>query len=653
MLEIGINIKMITSVGELPAITPKDLFLDVETTSADPKEFGTYPWRGDRMCGFSFTWDDHPVVYYIPLRHQHSNVDLEGVIRWLDDILSKTGDWVNHNIKFDAIFLAADGIDVVDKSVRLVDTLTMAKTYDTDRTNFGLKNLCRDWLNLPMDEELEIKAYLKEIKSKSYGELPPDMCGRYACMDVIGNRKLYRRLQAEQPAEYVKFWETEIRLTKTLLWTELKGFQMDLLGIKKEAYHTLKKTIDLSSKLSDISGREFSNSSAWVYDVLINQLGLPVLARNEKTGNPTFNKKALKTYLGFPQVAVSQSTTELIKTLETYRKESQYKSLFLDPFQELGQYDNRIHPVYNQLLRTSRMSCRGPNIQQQNSRSKLLFRPEPGRCFISCDYSQIEFRIIAHYSQDADVIRAYNEDPDTDFHTLTATFIYSITLDQVKKKHRSPAKTMNFGMGFGMGRAKAVRNVATDSMIIDEINDILDDNNVRDPKERAKLFEVMSSERANMVFNTYHERMPGIRRTSSSAAETARARGYVFNAYGRRRHLPVKACFKAFNSVVQGTAMDIIKERMVATSHVYDPWFRGNDIRIVANVHDEILYDAPVELMLDTAVHTEICNRLESPSVTFRVPIRVGLGVSKNSWAEAAGEDTIKVDGKVVGGKIR
>lgn len=138
---------------------------------------------------------------------------------------------------------------------------------------------------------------------------------------------------------------------------------------------------------------------------------------------------------------------------------------------------------------------------------------------------------------------------------------------------------------------------------------------------------------------------------SRLAESNCRRRGFVFNAYGRRRHLPDKVARKAFNSVIQGGAMDLIKERMVACHR--DEWLRSMGIRIVANVHDEVLFEAPTELMLNSEVHRRILDLLQSPSVPFSVPIRAGLGVSAKSWAEAAGDDTVlDAEGKPAAGRI-
>lgn len=631
MERLADNVFMVESVEELPKVFCKELFLDVETTSFNPKRGGDNPWGGDRICGLSVTWDDHPEVYYVPVRHDglFVNIDVDGFRAWLARTLADAPEWINHSVKFDAHLCLADG---AEPSKRLIDTLVLAKIHDTDRMQYGLKVLMKDWLDMPPDERDDVERYLKSVKSKNFGDVPPDILGRYAAKDVIANRALYRMLQREKYDGAP--WEHEIALTSVLLRIERHGFSIDKLEVKKELARTSKKIIDLASKIAELTGREYSGSSTWIYDLLVNVNGLPILLFNDKTGRPTFNKRALKMY----ESVCSGELLSVVKAIAELRIEDQYRGLFLEPFLELSK-DGRIHPSYNQLVRTGRMSCRNPNIQQQNKRSKKLLHPDPGRCFISCDYSQIEFRLIAHYSRDEDVIRAYNEDPDTDFHDLVTSIIYGIPIEKVTKALRKKGKTINFGMGYGMGKRKLLMTLMSDPDIIAEVTAELDAEGVLEPELRKSEFDQRCEARALDVYSKYHERMPGIHNVSRSASDVCKRRGFVFNPYGRRRHLPVKFARKAFNSIVQGGAMDIIKEAMVRCDQ--DEYLQERDVYIVANVHDEIVFSAPVERMLDKDLHDHIVRILESPSVAFRVPIRVGLGVSAKSWAEAAGDDTI------------
>lgn len=622
MIRASDNVYVVESVSELPEFRNcVEVFEDVETTAFEKKRYGNYPWRGDRICGLAVTVDDCPIAYYVPVRHEllgSKNLPIDAVVRWQKDLLRPGREWINHNVKFDAHFVAAEGVEI---PCDLICTLTLAKIHDTDFGRYGQEVLCRRWLGMDTSYKLDVDTYLKSTKSKDMAEVPVDLLARRAGFDVLGSRALYRFL-CEHKYEGAP-WETEIELTKMLWEMESVGLRISPSTVKQELVRTMRNLILLSDDISEKSGREFTNSKDWVYDYLVNANGLPVLAYHEKTGRPTFNKRALRLYESY---CVGE-LKEVVKKIREFRVDAQYKGLFLDPFLELVA-DDRIHPRYNQIVRTGRMSSSGPNIQQQNKRSKKLVLPDPGRCFIAVDYSQIEFRLIAHYAQDADVIRAYNEDPNTDFHKFVATLLYDVPLDKVTKELRSPAKTMNFGMGYGMGQRKATSSVKADPAIIREVQEKLKDVPMSDV-ERRRLFDELTDKRAVEVYNTYHEKMPGIRRVSRDADRICRQRGYVFNAYGRRRHLRKDDSRKAFNSVVQGGAMDIIKERMLACRR--DDFLRSNDVRVAINVHDEVVFDAPKDH--DPAVRTRIFEILENPSAKFRVPIRVDMGISAKDWS--------------------
>jgi DNA polymerase-1 len=651
---------MVETVEELPQLLfAAELFLDVETQRVYD---GLYPWKGDRICGVGVTINDDPQTWYIPVRHtvgERYNIPIEAFQKWLKDTVWTAQAWINHNLPIDAVFCHFDGATWDKFTGRAIDTLTLSKVHDSDRFGHGLKQLCREWLGMEMSEEREIKAYLDGIKSKSYADVPPDKLGAYAGMDVIANRKLYRFLQANRPPRdrtdkpgIPDIWETEIGLQAGLIDIEIRGLQANRNELRLEQRTSLSKTIQWCDDVARVTGREFTNSNQCKYDMLINRLQLPVLAtkwekdeytgRRYDTGRPTFDKKAMALYEVHPHVTSSKKATFIVKNLRALATEGQYQGLFLIPFQELMDDDQIIHPTYNPVVRTGRMSCKRPNSQQQNKRSKKLIHPRKGYGFISCDYSQIEYRLIAHYTNDPDTIRAYNENPDIDYHQWVADLI-GVT--------RKAGKTLNFGMAYGAGKKKVESELAANPDIIAHVSEMITDQVKAggvSEADRDELFHQMCKAHAAKVYQAYHEKMPGIRRTAKEADIICRRRGYIFNAYGRRRHLPQTHAHKAFNSLVQGCAMDLIKERMLYLMPRYNAWMRERDIHIVANVHDEVLFEVPEALLLDRTVHDYLIQALETPTIKFRVPIRVGLGVSKKHWAEAAGDDAILSDGRVI-----
>lgn len=624
-----------------------DLYLDVETQNNNEDEedlkkvAGMYAYAGDRLAGFAYTVDDCPDVFYVPMRHSRGkNVDLEAAKSWLKIALKSCKRWINHNILFDAVFCHFEGADF---ECELHDTLTLAKMHDSDRyAGFGLKELGRDWLNLPMDEELRLKAYLRDMRIKSYADAPTDMMGEYACMDVYSNRKLFKFLESNWPEDMNRIRDIEVRLTPVLYDMEIRGLQTNELELKLAKRDCLISMISNAEIIERNTQREWTNSNQVVYDILCNVFGMPVLAYKidrDDDGHPyitdraTFDKNALKLYQVHPTTLSDPKIKETIDAMIEFRKESQFRSLFIEPYLALRDDAGFIHPTYNQLVRTGRMSGRRPNAQQLNKRAKGLIHPRAGHSFISCDYSQIEFRLIVHYIQDEQAIRAYNEDPDTDFHQWIADLV---------GVQRRAAKGLNFGMGYGAGKRKVTAMLATNPDIIEEIGHKIAEMDIP-PEHREAKYRELCEIRAAEAYQTYHERLPGIKQTSEFAASIARRRGWVFNGLGRRRHLLPEYSRKAFNSIIQGFAMDLMKERMITLAPRYNSWTRSIGLHLNANVHDELLMEAPDEVASDPSVQQKLFEHLETPCVPLLIPIRVGMGVSNKSWKDADGDGPGKV----------
>lgn len=584
----------------------KRLYLDVETTSFNDKEAAFNSWKGHRIAGIAVCADDGP-AHYLSIRHQNSdNLDVGVVMRWLQETLDSCGEWINHNIKFDAHFVEAEGVRV---NCPLADTVVLAKMIDSDAQSHALKPLCRG-IGLEMEEELEVKAWLKGAKTKDYGALPADICGRYAKMDVIGNRALYEYLLEHLPEDMCELWETEKKLTSVLLDMERTGLQIDEKACKIAQVTSLRRMIEATDEVEKLTGIELVNSPKCMFEILCTQLGLPVLARTD-SGGPSFDKHAMKLYLGHSEVVTNERARRVLELLRTYRTESQFKGLFADSFLDKA-VDGVLHPNYNQLVRTGRMSCSDPNSQQFNKRAKQLITPRGA--FFSTDASQVEFRVIAHYIKDEDVIQAYEENADTDFHQWVADLCGVA---------RSPAKTLNFAMAYGAGKSRITQELSGNPKIMEEVGKEL--AGVR-PQDRAREYAKRCERRAAEIYRAYHERLPGVKSTSERASGAARRRGWVRNVYGRRRHLPLAHAHKAFNSLVQGCAMDIIKQKMVELHPML------TDCKLVANVHDELLIEGPVDLVEDPKWQRMVLDVLEGPT-NIRVPIKWDSGTSRESWA--------------------
>ena len=656
---------LVESVDELPDLFgAKEVFLDLETrnfiaeklwvkrkeqgrlSDEDKKMLehgGFYPFGGDRYCGVAVTVDDDPKSYYVPIRHidtpVYKNLPIPQVNDWVRKIIRSCDRWVNHNVNFDAQFLA---IENVEFDCQLACTLTLSKIINSDRFSHDLKIICPEYLGYDVETSNRVDNYLAATFSAAhwynYAKVPVDILGAYACDDVLMNRLLYRYFMSKLDESQYQLWETEKNLTAVLFDMERSGMRIDKKECMIESYKSLNEMIKYGDVIQRLAGREFVNSAQCIYDILINQFGMPLLATKKErkdgkeidTGRPTFDKFALPLYEVHPMALANPELLQIIEAIKICRTESQFKGMYSDAFIRLADEDNIIHPTYNQTVRTGRMSAKRPNSQGQNQRSKALIHPRPGYGYMSRDYSQIEFRLIAHYLKDMNLIDAYNNDPNTDFHQWVADLMY-VT--------RTVGKTLNFGMAYGAGERKVIKDLIANPDVVKEIskqiNKMLESGEL-DLDNRDKVFIQMCKSHAKGAYHTYHEKIPGLRDTSRRAMNACKLRGYIFNAYGRRRHLPAKACYKAFNSLIQSCAMDLMKERMVALAPRFNKKIRDWDIRLAANVHDELLFESPLDLLEDPEVNAYIKEMLETPSIKFRIPIYIDLGTSAVSWADAA-----------------
>lgn len=621
MIEFSNGGKLVEDAAELPHIRASRVFADLETTSGHPRLDALNPWHHSRVAGIAITTDDSPGSWYVPVGHHDGrNLPRDVVRAWAADVMAAADEWVNHNVKYDAHVLAND-LGVMPPG-RLVDTVTLAKIIDSDRGvrgGYGLKALSRTWLREDIDRYQESLApYLD--RNKDWGAIPTDITAEYACQDVLTGRRLYRYEDAQCPEDCRRVWDTETELTYVLFDMERAGMGVDPQQLRVAEMLNIARMLKLEEELERIVGRSFRpHVSDDCFDVLCNQYGLPVMGRTEE-GNPSFDKHAMAAYSAHPE-----APQEVVSRIMDYRHLHTLNSFFVTKYQDLH-IDGTLHPSYNQTVRTGRMSCRDPNAQQLSSDAKALIIPRPGNVICSSDYSQIEFRIIVHYIRDEPCIAAYTEDPDTDFHRWVADMI---------PMPRRPAKNVNFMMGYGGGRNKCVSMLAANKDVVggllDRVEELVAEGEIK-PDQRKRAFDVLCGRKANAVYDKYHETLPGLRRTSGDAARVCQRRGYVKNLRGRRRHLPSDAAHRAFNTLCQSSAADIMKERTVALWKA----LRGTPIRIIGSVHDDTLTEGPRECFEDPRTLPAIASILEATDVTLRVPLRCSAGVSDANWLAAS-----------------
>lgn len=667
---------VVQSPEELPDLTGgKELWMDVETN-------GLYPWsaqHGHRMCGIAATVDDANEAWYVPFRHRDGrwNIPLSAATAWMQRGLPKRATWANANVKFDARHMLHDGY-VHEGAMH--DTTVAAKLHDSDRFTYHLKDIGKDWLGREADERDKIREYLDGLKKAwqrsarkvadrgrepDYSDIPADLLGEYACQDVFLNRDVQRHCDKNRPADVEPVWRLETKLTPVLFDMEREGMRVDRMQLRLAEARCLRRLIEIQERLEHLIGREYVDSAQSNHDVICNQLGLPVLARQGESQeltfdgfdpadgeredgepeSPSFDKHALARYAVHPDVLGSERAKETIELIIENRRENHFLTLFIRVFNEHMDGGGVLHPDYNQVVRTGRTSCRKPNAQQMSKRAKQLIVPPEGMRILSADASQIEFRIIVHYIQDKAAIAAYLADPRTDFHQWVA--------DQIGIE-RKPAKNVNFATGYGAGRRKVTSMVAANPVIMERVgkrvNEMIADGQLRE-HERDQAYRRMCRIIAERIYEDYHARFPGIRTLTRIAEGRCRQRGWVMTAFGRRRHLGPRAAHRAFNAAVQGTAMDYIKTRMVALAPRYNDWARDVGLRPSQCVHDELTWHVPAGVAADPAVRAEIERMLEVQEVQFRVPFVWEMGVG-STWAEAAGDAVLSDSGEWIAGRV-
>lgn len=642
---------LIESTSDLPDLRRASrLFGDFEVSSNDPKVKALDPWDREHasLCGIAAAADDSP-AYYLPCDWgcKWGGLSHETVQAWWFDTISTAKLWVNHNVKYDMHISALDLGVVRDDDV--LCTLTQAKLVDSDRFGgnpYGLDRLARDWLKRDISRyEEALKPWL--VNTHDYGEIPIDVIADYGCNDVITVRQLDKYIRELMPEPCQTVSRVEQQLTAVLFDIERTGMVVnpDDLRVKEILiYHEL---MLLHSRLEQRTGRVFRpHVSEDCFEILCNQYGLPVLEwtkeeedlEDDEERNASFNKHVLAKYAVHPF-----APQDVVQDIIRYRHLNTLNNFFVKKYQERAiKHDDgvyRMHPSYNQAVRTGRLSCKNPNAMQLSEEAKELILPPPGMTILSCDDSQIEYRTIVHYTQNPRAIKAYNENPDTDFHQFVADVITETMGSPIS---RDPAKTCNFLMGYGGGKARLLGALSSDTTLMGGIVGYVDQKVASGevkPEHREAVYTQLAARRAEQVYNAYHGNLPELKTVSKDVERTCRMRsgpgrpGYVQNVAGRRRHLPPTMAHIGFNAINQSLAADMMKERMVRLWH----YLREHElpIKMMAQVHDDLTFIVPTEICTPE-LKREIAGFMEDCTYKLRVPIRVAIGVSDQNWRLAS-----------------
>ncbi len=415
-------------------------------------------------------------------------------------------------------------------------------------------------------------------------------------LDNCSYAKLHKKLEELNLSKL--YYELELPLVRVLADMESEGILVNREALTAFGEELFEKIQALEQSIYFHAGREFNiNSPKQLSAVLFDELQLP---------NPKKGSTAAEV---LESVAVYHP---IIDDILEYREYSKLKSTYTDGLSDFIAEDGRIHTTFQQTVTaTGRLSSTEPNLQnipirkELGSRLREMFVSAPGKILVDADYSQIELRILAHISNDENMIQAFLSGED--FHRLTASGMFNVPLDAVTPLMRSRAKAINFGIIYGMSQYTLAKDLR------------------------------ISNREAGQYMTTYFEKYPGVSAYMKNIVEQAMEEGFVTSLFGRRRDIPELKSTNfnmrefgkrvALNTPVQGTAADIIKLAMIK---VHDA-LKGTSAKLILQVHDELIVECEESEKDQIA---EILKNCMEEAVQLKVPLEVEVGFGRN-WSEA------------------
>ncbi len=606
---------IVKTIQELPRFeTNEMLTIDVETTSFNDDEEAFNPFRGHRIAGVAICTMDQKNSWYVPMRHSEDvgeNIPLDAARAWLKNVIESGRDIVNHFIKFDAKMWHFDGCTAKG---RLIDTSVMARLWKSDLYSLSLNNLSGGL------KDPRVKAYLKSIHSKDFGRVPISIMGPYAQTDAIETAKLYAKYKQGMRVECKQVWDTEIALTSKLVTAEIKGFKVDVVGLKIVYRNLLRQMLDLQKEIDNYAGCEVDClSSDDLNEVLTNKMGFEIQSYTPK-GNPQWNRAAL-TQLQHP----------IGERIKEYTHLAYFTSVFCEGWLKRIDENNRLHTNFMQAAaKTGRMTSKDPCTTNLPVEAEMFILPDDDCAILGFDYSQIEYRIFAHYANDEDIINAYQNNPNTDYHQMLADML---------GVPRTFSKSLNFSFIYGMGKKTLLQAIA--GMIAISQDKEMMANKLRSygrgvGSQFAKTVKDMNfsdyTAIASGVYNEYHRKVPAIRALTNRVSNAVLSRGWLKNYMGRVYMVPPKASYKAVNLLIQGSAADIFKNRINA---VLDEL---TDMGMITNVYDSMYFNVPKEELKE--YYSKAVKILEQSSL--RVPLKVMPTVGIKSLGSCVKTPTVK-----------
>ncbi|HEY1898515.1 MAG TPA: DNA polymerase I [Steroidobacteraceae bacterium] len=573
---------------------------DTETTSLD--------YMNAEIVGVSFCIEPG-VAAYVPLAHDYAGapqqLSRERVLAALQPLLEDPGlPKLGQHLKYDAHVLA--NYDIRLQGMRF-DTMLESYVWNSVATRHDMDSTAARYLGIQTIKFEHVAG--KGAKQLTFNQVPVERAAEYSAEDADVTLQLHQVLSAKLrsvPALQRLYEEVEQPLVPVLTRMEYRGVLIDgaLLAAQSRQIDTQLKELVVQAHRE--AGAQFNiESPKQLQQILFEKLQIPVL-RKTPTGQPSTAEDVLEELAGshaLPRIVLDHRTLAKLKSTYTDKL----------PLQ-INARTGRVHTSYHQAVaQTGRLSSTDPNLQNipvrraEGRRIRQAFIAAPGSVLLAADYSQIELRIMAHLSGDPGLLAAFAA--DLDVHVATAAEVFGVATAAVTADQRRTAKTINFGLIYGMSPFGLARQLGID---------------------RGS---------AQDYVNRYFARYPGVRQFMDDTRERARREGYVETVCGRRLYLPdIRSSNRqlqqysersAINAPMQGTAADIIKLAMIRV----DDWCEREQppARLIMQVHDELVLEVRADAVAEVtaAVRTRMMEALK-----LKVPLKVDCGVGAN-WDEA------------------
>ena len=570
---------------------------DTETTSIDSLEA--------ELVGVSFSFEANS-GYYLPIAHQEKTaISRDEALRWLKKIIEASQDKViGQNLKYDLQVLRNHQINI---KKFYADTMLMSYSINSTASRHNLDALAEYYLNIKTIKFEDVMGKGKN-KLKNFSEVPIKEATNYAAEDADITLQLYRTFETKIDDKTTKMLqEIEYPMIFVLMEMEATGALIDIKHLNSLSNNFGSKLINLVQKIHKHSGVVFNiDSPKQLSEVLFDKMGIEA-------------KGLKKTSSGYYSTSESvlqklADENEIIKDILEYRTLAKLKSTYTDKLSEICDLGSRVHTSYHQAVTsTGRLSSSDPNLQNIPIRTKdgivirEAFIAPQGKKLLAIDYSQIELRLMAHYSNDEIMVKSFNNNED--IHKRTASEIFGVDIQDVDDDMRRKAKTINFGLLYGMSAFGLSNQLSV---------------------TRAE---------ADIFLESYFDRYSGVSAFMKNIVEDAKGKKYVETLHGRKIHVPniessnylMRQASEraAINGPLQGSAADIIKIAMIKIAE----WIEGNDqeIKMILQVHDELIFEVPDSYGEE---NIEPIIKLMEQSTEINVPLKAEYGFGSN-WREA------------------